>query len=96
MFKVISCASKLHADVSTGCFIGFVYFVFGCKAFALLFYDIDPELSTSDKGAFQSSACAEVWVINEVLTSRTTRVLLLSYRYMLEPILYLHKFCIYS
>ena len=71
MFKVISCANKLHADVSTCCFVGFVYFVgtvvaFGCKAFALLFYDIQPELRTSDKGAFQSSACAEVSVTNEV------------------------------
>ena len=55
MFKVISCANKLHVDVhvSTGCFVGFVYFVgtvaaFGCKAFALLYYDIDRELSISD------------------------------------------------
>ena len=39
---------------------------FGCKAFALLFDDIDPELSASDKGAFQSSACAQVSVTNEV------------------------------
>ena len=75
MFKVISCANKLHVyvHVSTGCFVhvGFVYFVgtvaaFGCKAFALLFYDIDRELSTSDKGDFQSSACAEVSVTNEM------------------------------
>ena len=54
MFKMISCANKLHVEVSTCCFVGFVYFVgavaaFGCKAFALLFYDIQPELSTSDK-----------------------------------------------
>lgn len=39
---------------------------FGCKAFALLFDDIDPELSASDKGAFQSSACAQVSITNEV------------------------------
>jgi len=39
---------------------------FGCKAFALLFDDIDPELSVSDKSAFQSSACAQVSITNEV------------------------------
>ena len=66
MFQVMSCAKKLHVDVhvSTGCFEGFVYFVgtvaaFGCKACALLFYGID-------KGDFQSSACAEVSVTNEI------------------------------
>ena len=70
MFKVISCANKLHVyvHVSTGWFVYFVGTVaaFGCKAFALLFYDIDRELSTSDKGDFQSSACAEVSVTNEM------------------------------
>ena len=71
MFRVISCANKLHVDVSTGCSVGFVYFVgtvaaFGCKAFVLLFYDIDSELSTSEQGAFQTSACAEVSTTNEV------------------------------
>lgn len=39
---------------------------FGCHAFALLFDDIDPELSVSDKSAFQSSACAQVSITNEV------------------------------
>ncbi|XP_052226064.1 protein O-GlcNAcase-like [Dreissena polymorpha] len=39
---------------------------FGCRAFALLFDDIDPELSVSDKSAFQSSACAQVSITNEV------------------------------
>lgn len=39
---------------------------FGCHAFALLFDDIDPELSASDKSAFQSSACAQVSITNEV------------------------------
>lgn len=39
---------------------------FGCHSFALLFDDIDPELSISDKSAFQSSACAQVSITNEV------------------------------
>ncbi|XP_052771499.1 protein O-GlcNAcase-like [Mya arenaria] len=39
---------------------------FGCHAFALLFDDIDPELSASDKSAFQSSACAQVSITNEL------------------------------
>ncbi len=33
---------------------------FGCTAFALLFDDIEPEMSESDKEAFQSFAQAQV------------------------------------
>ncbi|XP_064600091.1 protein O-GlcNAcase-like [Liolophura sinensis] len=39
---------------------------FGCKAFALLFDDIDPEMSEADKTTFQSSGHAQVSVTNEV------------------------------
>jgi protein O-GlcNAcase / histone acetyltransferase len=39
---------------------------FGCKAFALLFDDIETELCEADKGAFQSFASAHVSVTNEV------------------------------
>lgn len=39
---------------------------FGCNAFALLFDDIDPELSETDKSVFHSSAGAQVSVTNEV------------------------------
>ncbi|KAK7109535.1 protein O-GlcNAcase-like [Littorina saxatilis] len=39
---------------------------FGCKAFALLFDDIDPELSEADRSAFASFAHAQVSVANEV------------------------------
>lgn len=39
---------------------------FGCKAFALLFDDIDPELSEADRSAFSSFAHAQVSVANEV------------------------------
>ncbi|KAK3590145.1 hypothetical protein CHS0354_041199 [Potamilus streckersoni] len=39
---------------------------FGCNAFALLFDDIDPELSEIDKSAFQSSAHAQASITNEV------------------------------
>jgi protein O-GlcNAcase/histone acetyltransferase len=39
---------------------------FGCNAFALLFDDIEPEISESDKEVFQSFACAQVSVTNEV------------------------------
>jgi len=47
-------------------FLLFQVSAFGCHAFALLFDDIDPELSVSDKSAFQSSACAQVSITNEV------------------------------
>lgn len=39
---------------------------FGCKAFALLFDDIEPEMSKSDKEVFQSFAYAQVSVTNEI------------------------------
>ena len=57
IFNVIDFISMLHL---------FQVAAFGCKAFALLFDDIDPELSFSDKSAFQSSACAQVSITNEV------------------------------
>nr|CAG4638272.1 EOG090X01OH [Cyclestheria hislopi] len=39
---------------------------FGCTAFALLFDDIEPEMSESDKEAFQSFAQAQVSITNEI------------------------------
>ncbi|KAF4521041.1 hypothetical protein B566_EDAN008113, partial [Ephemera danica] len=39
---------------------------FGCQAFALLFDDIEPEMSEADKEVFQSFAHAQVSVTNEV------------------------------
>lgn len=39
---------------------------FGCTAFALLFDDIEPEMSEPDKEAFQSFAQAQVSVTNEI------------------------------
>ncbi|EAA03784.5 protein O-GlcNAcase [Anopheles arabiensis] len=39
---------------------------FGCKAFALLFDDIEPEMSKPDKEVFQSFAHAQVSVTNEI------------------------------
>lgn len=39
---------------------------FGCQAFALLFDDIEPEMSKPDKEAFQSFAHAQVSITNEV------------------------------
>jgi hypothetical protein len=39
---------------------------FGCEAFALLFDDILPEMSDSDKEVFQSFAHAQVSVTNEI------------------------------
>nr|CAD7570921.1 unnamed protein product [Timema californicum] len=39
---------------------------FGCTAFALLFDDIEPEMSEADKEVFQSFAHAQVSVSNEV------------------------------
>lgn len=39
---------------------------FGCGAFALLFDDIEPEISETDKEVFQSFAHAQVSVTNEV------------------------------
>ena len=52
---------------------------FGCEAFALLFDDIDPELSESDRSAFQSFGLAQVSVSNEI------------YEHLHEPKLFL--FC---
>ena len=48
------------------CVIWFQVATFGCKAFALLFDDIDPELSEADRSAFSSFAHAQVSVANEV------------------------------
>ncbi|XP_054167405.1 protein O-GlcNAcase-like isoform X2 [Oppia nitens] len=42
---------------------------FGCNAFALLFDDIEPEISESDKEVFQSFASAQVSVSNEIYQS---------------------------
>lgn len=39
---------------------------FGCDAFALLFDDIEPEMSKADKEVFQSFGQAQVSVTNEV------------------------------
>ncbi|XP_055523311.1 protein O-GlcNAcase [Wyeomyia smithii] len=39
---------------------------FGCRAFALLFDDIEPEMCKSDKEVFQSFAYAQVSVTNEI------------------------------
>ncbi|KAK7603030.1 hypothetical protein V9T40_003029 [Parthenolecanium corni] len=39
---------------------------FGCPAFALLFDDIEPEMSEADKEVFQSFAHAQVSVTNEI------------------------------
>ncbi|KAI5639441.1 beta-N-acetylglucosaminidase domain-containing protein [Phthorimaea operculella] len=39
---------------------------FGCTCFALLFDDIEPEMSESDKQIFQSFAHAQVSITNEV------------------------------
>ncbi|KAL5282972.1 MGEA5 family protein [Megaselia abdita] len=42
---------------------------FGCEAFALLFDDIEPELSKLDKEMFQTFANAQVSVTNEIFTT---------------------------
>ncbi|CAH0554576.1 unnamed protein product [Brassicogethes aeneus] len=39
---------------------------FGCQAFALLFDDIEPEMSEADKEIFQSFAQAQVSITNEI------------------------------
>ena len=39
---------------------------FGCEAFALLFDDIEPEMSKADKEVFQTFAHAQVTVTNEI------------------------------
>ncbi|XP_042909994.1 protein O-GlcNAcase isoform X1 [Parasteatoda tepidariorum] len=39
---------------------------FGCRAFALLFDDIEPEISETDKEVYQSFAHAQVAVANEI------------------------------
>ncbi|CAL4138125.1 unnamed protein product, partial [Meganyctiphanes norvegica] len=40
----------------------------GCNAFAILFDDIDPEMSSADKEVFQSFAHAQVSVTNDIFT----------------------------
>ena len=54
--KDVQCLKRKLEQVST----------FGCKAFALLFDDIDPELGEADRSMFTSSAAAQVSVTNEV------------------------------
>lgn len=39
---------------------------FGCEAFALLFDDIESEMSKADKEVFQTFGCAQVSVTNEI------------------------------
>lgn len=39
---------------------------FGCDAFALLFDDIESEMSKADKEVFQTFSCAQVSVTNEI------------------------------
>lgn len=39
---------------------------FGCRSFALLFDDIEPEMCAADKEAFSSFAHAQVSITNEV------------------------------
>ncbi|XP_067658017.1 protein O-GlcNAcase-like isoform X2 [Haliotis asinina] len=54
--KDITCLKRKLEQVST----------FGCKAFAILFDDIDPEISEADRSVFPSSAFAQASVTNEV------------------------------
>ncbi len=54
--KEISCLKRKLDQVSQ----------LGCKSFALLFDDIEAEMSKSDKEAFQSFAHAQVSVTNEI------------------------------
>ena len=54
--KEISCLKRKLQQVSS----------FGCEAFALLFDDIEPEISQTDKEVFQSFSQAQVSVSNEV------------------------------
>lgn len=54
--KEISCLKRKLEQVAQ----------FGCCAFALLFDDIEPEISETDKEVFQSFAHAQVSVTNEV------------------------------
>lgn len=39
---------------------------FGCEAFALLFDDIEPEMSKADKEVFQTFGQAQVSITNEI------------------------------
>lgn len=39
---------------------------FGCRSFALLFDDIEPEMCAADKEAFSSFAYAQVSITNQV------------------------------
>lgn len=54
--KEISCLKRKLEQVAQ----------FGCGAFALLFDDIEPEISETDKEVFQSFAHAQVSITNEV------------------------------
>lgn len=54
--KEVSCLKRKLEQVSR----------FGCEAFALLFDDIEPEISQTDREVFQSFAQAQVSVTNEV------------------------------
>jgi len=57
--KEVSCLKRKLEQVSQ----------FGCEAFALLFDDIEPEISETDKEIFQSFGHAQVSVTNEVFQS---------------------------
>ena len=54
--KEISCLKRKLEQVSQ----------FGCHAFAILFDDIEPEISSTDKEVFQSYGQAQVSLSNEV------------------------------
>ena len=67
--KELSCLKRKLEQVAS----------FGCRAFALLFDDIDVDMSEADKSLFQSFAQAQVSVTNEV------------YQYLSQPDIFL--FC---
>ena len=67
--KELSCLKRKLEQVAS----------FGCRAFALLFDDIDVDMSEADKSLFQSFARAQVSVTNEV------------YQYLSQPDIFL--FC---
>lgn len=58
----------MHASIMLLQVFVFIFQVsqFGCTAFALLFDDIEPEISETDKEVYQSFAHAQVAVANEI------------------------------
>ena len=52
---------------------------FGCTAFALLFDDIEPEMSQPDKEAFQSFAQAQVNFVDQIWHTVKQRILFFFY-----------------